>query len=56
MPVLTYTTSCKFLLLNPKHYSALIQYAIDLGVKNGFIQDEGTNDISYVPAFNLEGI
>lgn len=56
MPFLAYTTSCKFLLLNPKHYSALIQYAIDLGVKNGFIQDEGTSNTSYVPAFNFEGI
>ena len=42
--------------LNPKHYSALIQYALDLGVENGFIQDEGTSTMSYVPDFNLEGV
>lgn len=42
--------------LNPKHYSSLIQYALDLGVENGFIQDEGTSTMSYVPDFNLEGV
>lgn len=42
--------------LNSKHYSSLINYALDLGVKNGFIQDEGTNNISYIPDFNLEGV
>lgn len=42
--------------LNPKHYDSLINYALELGVKNGFIQDTGTNNTSYVPDFNLEGI
>ena len=56
MPVLTYTTSCKFLLLNPKHYDSLINYALNLGLKNGFIQEEGTDTISYVPKFNCEGV
>lgn len=42
--------------LNPKHYDSLIDYALDLGVKNGFIQDTGTNTEAYVPSFNYEGI
>ncbi len=42
--------------LNPKLYDSLINYALDLGVKNGFIQDDGTNNISYIPDFNLEGV
>lgn len=42
--------------LNPKHYDCLIDYALDLGVKNGFIQDTGTNNEAYVPSFNNEGV
>jgi putative pyruvate formate lyase activating enzyme len=42
--------------LNPKHYDGLINYALDLGIKNGFIQDDGTNNISYIPDFNLDGV
>lgn len=42
--------------LNPKHYDSLINYALDIGIKNGFIQDEGTNKIAFIPSFNLEGV
>lgn len=42
--------------LNPKHYDSLINYALNLGLKNGFIQEEGTDTISYVPKFNCEGV
>lgn len=42
--------------LNPKHYESLINYALDLGVENGFIQDSGTDSVAYVPNFNLEGV
>lgn len=42
--------------LNPKHYDSLINYALGLGIKNGFIQEDGTNNISYIPDFNLEGV
>lgn len=42
--------------LNPKHYNSLINYASELGVTNGFIQDEGTSSTCYVPNFNLQGI
>ncbi len=42
--------------LNPKHYDSLIDYAINIGLKNGFIQDQGTNTTDFVPSFNGEGI
>lgn len=42
--------------LNPKHYDSLIEYALNLGVKNGFIQDEGSNVTEFIPKFNFEGI
>lgn len=42
--------------LNPGHYDSLVDYCIDLGFKNAFIQDSGTNTTAYVPDFNLQGI
>lgn len=42
--------------LNPAHYTSLINYAVSIGVKNGFVQEEGTNTTSYVPSFKLEGV
>lgn len=42
--------------LNPKHYDSLINYASELGIRNGFIQEDGTNNTSYIPDFNLEGV
>ena len=42
--------------LNPKHYDSLINYAIELGITNGFIQEEGTNTSDFIPSFNLEGV
>lgn len=42
--------------LNPNHYDSLIDYAVDLGVKNGFIQDTGTNIEAYVPNFHNQGV
>lgn len=42
--------------LNPKHYDSLINYAVELGITNGFIQDEGANTSDFIPNFNLEGV
>lgn len=42
--------------LNPKHYNSLIDYSVNLGIKNGFIQDEGTNSEIYIPNFDFQGI
>lgn len=42
--------------INPKVYESLIDYALSIGVKNGFIQESGTNSETFVPEFNNEGV
>lgn len=42
--------------LSEKHYESLIDYAASIGVKNGFVQDTGTNSTEFVPSFNFEGV
>ena len=42
--------------LNPKHYDSLVDYALRIGVKNGFIQEEGTDKESFIPLFTYEGV
>ncbi|MEG2290346.1 MAG: radical SAM protein [Clostridium sp.] len=42
--------------LNPGHYDSLIAHCVDLGYKNAFIQESGSNSTIYVPNFNLQGI
>lgn len=37
-------------------YERLIQYAIDLGVENAFVQEGGTARESFIPIFNGEGV
>lgn len=37
-------------------YNSVIDYAIDLGVKNAYMQEGGTCSESFIPAFNLEGV
>lgn len=37
-------------------YEELIDYAINIGVVNGFIQEGGTCDASFIPKFDLEGV
>lgn len=39
-----------------KEYEELVDYAISLGVENGFIQEGDTAEESFIPAFDLEGI
>ena len=34
----------------------LVDYAIDLGVENGFIQEGETAEESFIPAFDIEGV
>lgn len=43
-------------VLHPSHYDSMIDYALSIGIRNGFIQDSGTNDTSYVPKFDNEGV
>lgn len=42
--------------INEKTYDSLINYALSKGVKNGFIQESGTNSEEFVPDFNNEGV
>lgn len=42
--------------INPKVYDSLINYALSIGVKNGFIQDAGTDTEDFVPDFNNKGV
>lgn len=42
--------------LNPKHYDSMIDYALSIGIENGFIQESGTSNKSYVPEFDMRGI
>ena len=42
--------------LNPKHYDALIDYALSIGITKGFIQETGTDSKAFVPSFNNEGV
>ena len=39
-----------------KEYDKLVDYAIELGVENGFIQEGETASESFIPPFNCEGI
>ena len=42
--------------LNPKHYDALIDYCLSLGIENAFIQENGTCSESFIPNFDLTGV
>ncbi|MBQ4045216.1 MAG: radical SAM protein, partial [Lachnospiraceae bacterium] len=37
-------------------YDTLIDYAIDLGMEQAFIQDGETAEESFIPAFDFEGL
>lgn len=49
-----------FTFLNGKvsneEYDDIINYALDLGVKNAYIQEGETQDESFIPPFDLEGL
>lgn len=42
--------------VNEKHYDSLLEYALNSGIKNGFIQDFESATEEYVPNFDFEGI
>ncbi|MDO4313734.1 MAG: radical SAM protein [Eubacteriales bacterium] len=39
-----------------EEYDALVDYAIELGVENGFIQEGETAGESFIPSFEMEGV
>jgi len=42
--------------LNPLHYDALIDYCLNLGITNCFIQGSGTSSTNFVPDFDFSGV
>lgn len=42
--------------LTKKEYEKVVDYAINIGVENGFIQEGDTAKESFIPKFNLEGV
>lgn len=39
-----------------EEYDKLVDFAIDLGVENGFTQEEGTAEESFIPPFDMSGV
>jgi putative pyruvate formate lyase activating enzyme len=42
--------------INSAHYESLVNYAVEHGLVNGFIQEFDSADEEYVPDFNLDGV
>lgn len=42
--------------VSAEEYEELVDYAIDLGIENGFIQENGTVSVEYIPAFDGSGL
>lgn len=42
--------------ITEEEYNELVDYAIEIGVENGFIQEGGTASESFIPEFNEEGV
>ena len=42
--------------LTTEEYEELIDFALSLGLENGFIQEAGTASEKFIPDFNLDGI
>lgn len=42
--------------IDEEEYADLVDYAINLGVENGFIQEGGTASESFIPDFNNQGV
>lgn len=42
--------------VNNNEYNELINYAIDLGIKNGFMQEGETQKTSFIPEFDTTGV
>ena len=42
--------------LSPQEYDEVVDYAISIGVENGFVQEGGTAKESFIPPFDKEGL
>ena len=43
-------------IISDDEYNDVIDYAIDLGIKNAYMQEGGTCSESFIPLFDLEGV
>ena len=42
--------------MTKREYERVVDYALGLGVENGFIQEGGTAEESFIPSWNGEGV
>ena len=42
--------------ITAEEYDEIVDYAIELGIENGFIQEDETAEESFIPSFNCEGV
>lgn len=42
--------------ITDEEYETLVDFAIDIGIENGFIQEGDTAEESFIPAFDCEGV
>lgn len=42
--------------ITPREYRKLLEYAAELGIEHGFMQDMEVAEESFIPAFDLEGV
>ena len=42
--------------ITEEEYEELVDYAIEIGIENGFIQEGDTAEESFIPAFDCEGV
>lgn len=42
--------------VSDNEYNEVIDYACSLGITNAYVQDGGTQEISFIPKFDLEGV
>ena len=45
-----------YLQLTDEEYEEIVDYAIELGIENGFVQEGETAEESFIPAFDGEGV
>ena len=43
-------------VITDEEYETLVDYAIEIGIENGFIQEGDTAEESFIPAFDCEGV
>ena len=43
-------------IVDKNDYEELIDYAIDIGIKNGFMQEGETQKTSFIPEFDTSGV